>query len=328
MKKPLPPLLQCENPIMSDTDTESQLEQFVDDSAPEDVEKAQQIGWKNPKDWKGTPPKNGFVKAKEYLERAETVIPIMRSENKKLKDELAESRNELKSFKDEMKVTVANMAKMSKVALDRQRNQLEDKYSVAIDAATEVGDKEQVRKLREAERKDLKEFDEVAEAATEKKIEEGKKDVNGALPKDVQDDIGEWLAENRWYAADEEMQAIANLRDGKLMKDKPGLTTKERLAEVRKHVAKLFPDKFKAEDDPNEQGEDEKPARGSRVEGGSRVAGGGGGSRFSKLPADAKAQADKFIKEDGLFLEKGEDAVKDLAKARERYAADYLGEDK
>jgi hypothetical protein len=313
---------------MSDTDTESQLEQFVDDSAPEDIEKAKEIGWKNPKDWKGNPPRNGFVKAKEYLERAETVIPIMRSENKKLKDELAESRAELKSFKDEIKVTVANMAKMSKVALDRQRAQLEDKYSAAIDAATEVGDKDQVRKLREAERKDLKEFDETAEQATEKKIEEGKKDVNAALPKEVQDDIAEWLAENKWYSADEEMQSIANLRDAKLLQEKPGLTTKERLAEVRKHIAKRFPEKFKAEDDPDDQGEDEKPARGSRVEGGSRVAGGGSGSRFSKLPADAKAQADKFIKEDGLFLEKGEDPVKDIAKARERYAADYFGDDK
>jgi hypothetical protein len=313
---------------MSDTDTESQLEQFVDDSAPEDIEKAKEIGWKNPKDWKGNPPRNGFVKAKEYLERAETVIPIMRSENKKLKDELAESRAELKSFKEEIKVTVANMAKMSKVALDRQRAQLEDKYSTAIDAATEVGDKEAVRKLRAQEREDLKEHDEKVEQATEKKIEEGKKDVNAALPKEVQDDIAEWLAENKWYSADEEMQILANFLDGKLTKDKPGLTTKERLAEVRKGVAKRFPEKFKAEDDPDEAIEDEKPARGSRVEGGSRMAGGGGGSRFSKLPADAKEQADKFIKQDGLFLEKGEDPVKDLAKARERYAADYFGDDK
>jgi hypothetical protein len=54
------------------------------------------------------------------------------------------------------------------------------------------------------------------------------------------------------------------------------------------------------------------------------VAGGGSGSKFSKLPADAKTQCDKFIKEDGLFLEKGETAEKDLAKARERYATAYL----
>ena len=151
---------------MNDTDIEeSPLEAFVDDSPPEDIEKAKAIGFKPHTEWKGKPPPRGFIRAKEYLERAETVIPIMRSENKKLKDEVAEARAELKAFKEETKTTVANMAKMSKVALDRQRGQLEDKYSAAIDAATEVGDKEQVRKLRDAERKDLKEFDEAAEEA-------------------------------------------------------------------------------------------------------------------------------------------------------------------
>ena len=314
---------------MTDTELESPLEQFVDDSAPDEVEKAKEMGWKAPADWKGSPPRGGkFLKAKEYLERAETVIPIMRSDNKKLKDELTDARDELRSFKDEMKVTVANMAKMSKVALDRQRGQLEAHYSDLIDKATEVGDTKAVRELRAAERKDLKEFDEKVEQAEEVKTEKGKESVNGSLPKDVQDTIGHWIGENAWYTADEEMQAVANTYHGKLLKSKPGLTLAENLEETRKYVAKRYPEKFKVEDEPDEQIEDEKPARGSRVEGGSRVAGGGSGSRFSKLPADAKAQADKFIKEDGLFLEKGEDPVKDLNKARERYAADYFGDDK
>jgi hypothetical protein len=312
---------------MSDTDTESPLEQFVDDSEPEEVEKAKQIGWKAPSDWKGPPPKGKFLKAKEYLERAETVIPIIRSENAKLKAELKEARDDLKSHKAAMETTVANMAKMSKVALDRQRAQLEEKYSAAIDAATEVGDKEAVRKLRDAERKDLKEFDTAAEEVKEAKTEKGKETVNGSLPKEVQETIGHWIGENHWYSTDEEMQALANAHHGKLLKEKPGLTLVENLEETRKYVAKRYPEKFAKQEEPeDEESESEKPSRGSRVEGGSRVAGGGGGSRFSKLPADAKAQADKFIKEDGLFLEKGEDAAKDIAKARERYAADYFGE--
>ena|SRR6185295_5621277 len=302
--------------------SENQLEDFVDDSEPADVEKAKTMGWKAPAEWKGSPPKNGFVKAKEYLERAETVIPIMRSENKKLKDEVEAARAELKAFKEETKLTVANMAKMSKVALDRQRSQLEDKYSAAIDAATEVGDKEQVRKLRDAERKDLKAFDEAAEEVAEKKTEKGKQPVNAALPKDVQETIGHWIGENTWYTTNAGMQAYANSIHGDLLKEKPGLTLAENLDEVRKEIVKRFPEKFKREDDPED--DDEKPARGSRVEGGSRVAGGSSRSKFSQLPADAKAQADKFIKEDGLFLEKGETVDKDLSKARERYAAQYL----
>jgi hypothetical protein len=306
---------------MTDTET-TPLEEFVDDSAPDEVEKAKTMGWKAPSDWKGSPPKGKFLKAKEYLERAETVIPIMRAENKKLKDELDSARADLKAFKDETSKTVARMAQMSKVALDRQRTQLEDKYSAAIEAATEVGDKEQVRKLRQAEREDLKKFDEASEIK-EEKVEQAKEKVNGALPKETQDTIAAWIDENDWYSTDAEMQAVANAYHGKLLKDKPGLSLSDNLEETRKYVAKRYPEKFKAEEE-EEPEEDEKPSRASRVEGGSRSSGGTARSKYSQLPADAKSQCDKFIKEDGLFLEKGETAEKDLAKARERYATQYL----
>ncbi|HDA7251774.1 TPA: hypothetical protein O5T45_002631, partial [Staphylococcus aureus] len=276
-------------------ESENQLEDFVDDSPPEDIEKAKAIGWKDPSEWKGAPPKFGFIKAKQYLERAETVIPIMRSENKKLKDDLAEARQELKTFKDETSKTVAKMAQMSRIALNRQREQLEEKYASAIDAAAEVGDKDEVRKLRAAEREDLKKFDDAAEAKDEQK-EEAKKSVNDALPKEVQETIGSWIADNNWYSTDPEMQMVANAHHGKLLKEKPGMTLAENLEETRKYVAKRYPEKFKGEEEPGDEGEEDKPSRGSRVEGGSRMAGGSGGSKFSKLPADAKAQADKFIK--------------------------------
>jgi YesN/AraC family two-component response regulator len=306
------------------SESENQLEEFVDDSPAEDIEKAKQIGWKAPSDWVGPAPRYGkFLKAKEYLEKAETFIPMMTTANKKLKDELSDARSELKTFKEGTAKTIENMSRMTKVALDRQRDQLEEKYSAAIDAATEVGDKEQVRKLRDAERKDLKAFDEAADEAkpSKEEVAKGKENVNDALPKDVQDTIGGWIANNTWYSSDAEMQGVANAYHGKLLKEKQGLTLAENLEQVRAYVAKRYPEQFGEQDEPDD---DDKPARGSRVEGGSRLAGASSRSKYSQLPADAKAQADKFIKDDGLFLEKGETADKDLAKARERYAASYL----
>ena len=303
---------------MSDTDTEA----FVDDSPAEDIDKAKSIGWKDPAEWKGKPPPKGFIKASDYLERAATVIPIMKSANSKLEADLAASNKALADFKATTAKTIERMSSMTKVALDRQRTQLEDKYSAAIDAATEVGDTKKVRELRADERKDLKAFDEAADESRPdpKELEKATEKVNAALPKDVQDTIGEWIAVNAWYTTDAAMQALANAHHAKLLKEKPGLTLAANLEATRKYVAGKFPEEF-GEDEPDDE---EKPARGSRVEGGSRMAGGGGGSKYSKLPADAKAQADKFIKDDGLFLEKGETADKDLAKARERYATAYL----
>lgn len=311
---------------MSDTELETPLEQFEDDSTPDEAEQAKSMGWKAPSDWKGKPPKGKFLKAKEYLERAETVIPIMRSENKKLKEDLAAAVADLKTAKDGFEVRIGKLAQMSKVALDRQRTQLEDKYDAAIAAAAEVGDKAEVKRLTDASRKDLKEFDAASDEAAEvkaEKTEDNKEKVNAALPKQVQEDIANWITENTWYSTDPEMQMVANAHHGKLMKDKPGLTLVENLEETRKYVAKRYPEKFGKQDDEEEADDDERPARGSRVEGGSRVAGGGGGSKWSKLPADAKEQGTRFI-EEGLFTPKWEDRVKDLAKARERYAAKYL----
>jgi hypothetical protein len=163
----------------------------------------------------------------------------------KLKDELAEARADLKSFKEETGKTVAKMAQMSKVALDRQRTQLEDKYSAAIDAATEVGDKDQVRKLRDAERKDLKEFDEKVEEASEVKADQDRgrprKDVNGRSPKDVQDTIGGMDRRKQLVHGRSRDAGVANAHHGKLLKDKPGMTLAENLEETRKYVAKRYP---------------------------------------------------------------------------------------
>ena len=115
---------------------DDQTQEFQDDSSAEDIAEAKALGWKDPAEWKGNPPKNGFVKASEYVERGKTVVPILRSQTVKLEKELAESRKALEDYKSETSKTVANMSRMTKVALDRQRAQLEDKFSAAIDAAT------------------------------------------------------------------------------------------------------------------------------------------------------------------------------------------------
>jgi hypothetical protein len=298
--------------------------QFEDDSTAEDIAEAKTLGWKDPADWKGAPPKNGFVKASEYVKRGETVIPIIKSQLSKSEKENQRLAQEFAAYKTEQAEKLARMEKMNGAALKRQREQLEDEYSARIDKATEVGDTAKVRELRAKERDALKEFD--AEAAETKKEE--KKEAKNGLPSDVQDTITAWIKENDWYDSDEDMQAVAIRHHGKLLRDHPSWTMEKNLEETRKYVVKRFPAEF--EDKSKTDDEDDKPRRkGSPVEGGgSRGGDSGGRSAWSKIPADAQKQADKFIKDDGLFLSKGETAEKDLQKARERYAVEYLGEDK
>jgi len=310
---------------MSEADLNEQVEEtnhlqeFEDDSSPEEMEEAKGLGWKSPKEWKGDPPKNGFKKARDFLAHGKEVLPIVQSQNKKLERELAEANKRLKDYEAETEKKLANLERMSKAALKQQRDQLIERYEAVKEAAVEVGDKDAYRKADKDQKAAVKEFDEeVSEKKDTKKDDDKPK---GEIPKEVE----AWVKENSWFEDDEEAKAVAITRHGKLLRDHPTWSLEKNLEEVRKYVAKRFPEHFEEEKKADDDEDDTPKRKGSRVEGGgSRMGGDSGRSAWSKLPADAQKQADDFIKEDGLFLEKGETVEKDLQKARERYAKIYL----
>lgn len=304
---------------MTDTHTSDDA---PDQDAPETIALAREMGWKPEDEWKGDPPKGGFSSATEFVRRGEKILPIVNARARKAEAEAAELRNEIRAMRDEHRDTIKRIEKMSSVALEHQKQQIVAQYEARKEAAVEVGDKDAYRKASSDEREALKAIDDRMEETGDDKGKE--KEPAKELPKAVKETIDEWITVNSWFNADEEMQAVANARHMKLLRDRPGLPLKENLEEVAAYVKKRFPDKF-----GDDEEEEETPRRrGSPVEGGSRLNGaGGGGTRFSKMPADARAMCDKFIKEDGLFLQKGETAEKDLSKARERYAKQYFGDD-
>jgi len=304
---------------MSDTEAGHEAEvEDTDAPSTEDIQRAKDMGWVAPEDWKGAPPKSGFLDPREFVRRGEKIMPIVRAEAKKWQSEAEGLKRELQAARDEHRDTVKRIERMSMVALEQQRSQIEASYAAKIDMAAATGDTDGVRQARKEEKEAL--------AALDKRLEEPEEDKKAREKKaetTVPADVQKWLEANPWYESDDELKAVATARHVKLLKEKPGLSLADNLEEVRKYVAKRYPEHFEAAQDED----DDEPKRGSRVEGGSRIAGGGGRSLYSKLPAEAKAAADKFI-EQGLFLEKGETIEKDKAKARERYAAQYLENDK
>jgi hypothetical protein len=310
--------------VEAETDTEA---------TPEIIQQAKDMGWVPPDNWKGNPPKGGFLTPQEYVRRGEKIMPIVRAENGKLKEEVARLRAERETDKAEHAKTISRIERMSTLALDQQRAQIEDKYASRKEAAVEVGDKAAYQQAVKDEKEATKALDErLKESDEPADKDKGGKGKVPELPKPIQDTIDAWKADNRWYDdndSTDDMTAYANARHARLLKEKKGLSLKENLDQVAADVRKRFPEQFGGGDDEGADDTDGKPVlRGSRVEGGSRTGGGGSASLWSKLPADAKAQADKFIKEDSLFLEKGETAEKNLSAARERYAKQYLGDDK
>lgn len=306
-----------------DTTQESQTEEWTDDSSEDEVREAQEMGWKNPKDWKGEPPKNGFVKASEFVKRGKEILPIVQAQVKKKDEELSRLRDELDRTKRESDDKLSRLERMSSAALKQQRKNLEEKYEALKENVIETGDKAEYKRLVKEEKEALEEFD---EAIADKKAEgKGGKDKSAEddLPASMRQVVKDWVAENPWFTTDEEMNAVASRRHERLLKEKPGLSLAENLEEVRAYVAKRYPEKFGKDGEEGE--DDETPRRGSRVEGGSRQFGGGAEkTAWAKLPKEAQVQADRFIKDDSLFLEKGETVDKDLQKARERYAKKYL----
>lgn len=289
--------------------------------SPETVQLAKEMGWKNPDEWKGDPPKSGFVSASEYVRRSEKVLPLVNARARKAEGEVSALRAELETTRQDHRKTIDRIERMSTLALSQQREQLEHRYAARKEAAVEVGDKDAYKQAVKDEKEAVAALDERMKEPEPEKKNEGSK-----LPKAVEDIIEGWRSENPWYVDEpgDEMTAYANARHVRLQKEKKGLSLKENLEQVTKDVRKRFPEHF---DDAGDEGDDEPRRRGSPVESGSRMNGGGQGSGFSRLPADAKKQADRFIKEDGLFLEKGETLEKNLAQARERYAKQYFGDE-
>src|SRR3990172_12212288 len=65
----------------------------------DEVEKeARQLGWTPKEEWKGNPEK--WIDAKAFVERGQEIMPILRSNNKRLQQEVSELRGELGKVKE------------------------------------------------------------------------------------------------------------------------------------------------------------------------------------------------------------------------------------
>lgn len=289
----------------------------------EDVQLAKDMGWVEPKDWKGSEPKNGFLSAKEFIRRGEKIMPIVRAEARKWQDEATKLRSELETTRQEHRKTIDRIERMSAVTLEAQRDQIEAKYADRIERAAEVGDKDAVRVARKEEKEALTAIDEKLKEPEEKP---NGKDNKPELPKVWAEAIEQFESDNRWFTQQpgDEMSAYAMAVHMRLLREKKGLTPKQNLEEVVAATKKRFPEHFSADDEPD----DDEPRRGSRVEGGSRMNGGGPKTGWSKVPSDAR----KVAEDAGhlaYFLKDGETMEKNKAQAQERWATKYFeGESK
>jgi hypothetical protein len=259
----------------SSDDTEGGEQQSGDYDA-----RAQRMGWVPKDKFRGDPSR--WVDAKQFVERGESELPILRERLRNADEQL----KELGELKETVKDFRGYMTKAEERAYKRARAELEDEKKAAKDA----GDFDRF----EAVDGEIKKLDADAKPA---EVVDDKSKQDDPMKDPV---YAGWSTDNQWFGSDPERTEYANSISSFLNRTMPHLRGRAFLDEVSKRVKKEFPDRF------------ENPRRNGapRVEGGGNGAPrkGGGGRTYNDLPADAKAQCDRYVKQGVL---KKEEYVRD-----------------
>lgn len=259
--------------VLSDQVEEVQTNDAGDNSAVET--EAREMGWRPKEEFKGDPEK--WRPADEFVQRGKEILPIVRSQLEKERKERADDR---KAFDKR----VARLEKTHATSLTRQRDQIVAEFEGKKREAVKLGDEDSYDAAEKGKEKALKALDEQVEAK-EEPVENFKLNAVEQATFEI------WHADNDWFQSDKDMTEFADAEFNRITKDKPGASMAKRLSELRKSVAEKFPAKF---DDG-----DEKPSRrGSAVEGGARIPGGGQAGKLSaKLPAEARTAGLKYVEQ-------------------------------
>lgn len=270
---------------------EPQAQVGGEDRAPaDDIEaRARAQGWVSKEEFRG--PEDKWRPADEFVRIGEENLPVLRERTKTLASKLAEAEARIADMGRENADKFSRLERMSAAALSKQREQIEASYSAAKRDAVNLGDTVRYDQLDRDHR--------TAIAAHDREYV----DIVARPPPQQQQPqmppvVQQWVERNPWYVNDPEMQAVAQLNSQIRAKDTPGITMEQNLVETERYMRQRYPEKFPAAK--------REASGGPSVESGSRFASAAPRSKgISELPADAKSQGEKFVKQ-GLFKDMNE----------------------
>ena len=238
-------------------------------------ERAREMGWKPLDDFRGDPEK--WVPAETYVERGETVLPIVKAQKEKLEREVAELRGQVGELRTTLKGSQEAITALeefyseeTKRQVQKARTDLRDAIKTARDDGdvdAELAAQEELTRLNAAERT-AKE----APPANNKPT---------APPPPTPEYLA-WQAENPWFLNDGKKARRGFLVATELKEEQPTLVGKAFYEELDKRLV-------------SEGVTEGRRTPASKVEGGGDL-GGERGSRnlsYEDLPADVKAVCDK-----------------------------------
>jgi len=250
----------------------------------DDVEsRARAMGWVDKDSYRGDP--NNWRDADEFVRRGEEELPILRERSRDLSKKVSDFEARLERQEIERKAEIARLERISEIALKRQRDELESRYSYAMEQAVHSGDVERFRQLERDKATAVSQYDQqINETATPRGNE---------IPEAARAVVAQWQNQNPWFTADPELNAVAQAHHMKLNREKPGLSISENLAEVTKYVRQRYADKFGSTAPAAVEGSGARMSAAPRQKG------------ASSLTADEKRIGEKFVRE-GLFKDLNE----------------------
>jgi len=256
------------------------IEQQNQEQNTEVESRARIQGWVPKEEFRGDPAR--WIPAQDFVKRADEMMPILRSVNKKLEGQVSDLNRKLTD-------TQGMIEKMVKI----QGKYSEDFYTSRI---SEI----KAQKRKAAQDQDFDLYDRLErEEMTFAKPEPI--EVKPAQPNDGLNgsDAGEterWIEENRsWYGTDQEMTEFAEMIGDQMKNRRHRLATPGNAyafcQEVKKRLQAAFPHKFSNPNRNRSSEMDESNLRGGETQTG------GSGKGWNDLPGDARAQANKLIRE-------------------------------
>lgn len=276
--------------------------------------RARALGWSPKEQFRGKA--EHWVDAETYVKRGEEVMPILKENNKRLENDLADTRTQLAKAQKLIEESQAAIKELGKFNSEVMRERAEQKKAdlvaglkqakkdgdvdAEVDLTTQLA--EHTQAIAEADKKPV----------VETKAETPPADQTTATAKA---EWTQWTADNPWYTSDPIKRNLANGIAEKLRLDKSPLIGRAFFDEVAKQV------------DAYSGGNSRREAP-DKLEGGGRgsgVGGGGGGGEpaaksWADLDADAKAACDRFNK---TLVGPGK-SYKTVEDWRKAYAADYF----
>lgn len=284
---------------------EGQAEKANAETAPSEAENmARRLGWKPKEDFKAPAnrPNAEWLDADAYIERIEKEAPL-RNERLRFQDQVIERQQKQldalmgrlekidKNSEEQLERTRTAEAR----GFDRARSELERQ----MDTAAYSGDQDAYREAKRNLIELHKQFP--GDPAPTKKTEDKKTETEP--PKKEQPTVDpvtdQWVRENQWFAEgstnfDWEMNAYAVIADARIGKAQPGLSTRDRLEEVKSAVKKRFPEKF---ENPNRKASATVATPGTQQ----RPSGGKKTRTVADLPEDGKAALARLQRIDPKF---------------------------